>query len=73
MFEVEHSPEIQLFFVAAQLLVLFLRFFLALYLCDRLRVLSVRKELHWSGNGNTLHDYMAQLFGSGSEINTAPQ
>ena len=45
MFEVELAQEIQLFFVAAaQLFVLFLRFFLALYLCDRLRVLSVRKE-----------------------------
>ena len=45
MFEAELAQEIQLFFVAAApLLVLFCLFFPALYLCERLRVLSVRKE-----------------------------
>ena len=38
------AQEIQLFFVAAELFVLFCDLLLALHLCDRLRVLSVRKE-----------------------------
>ena len=69
VFEVELAQEIQLFLLQLNCSYCFCVFFLALYLCDRLRVLSVRKEAALVWKRQHSH-YMAQLFGGLKNNNT---